>query len=307
MTIEAEALAEIKATLAEVRLDVQAIRDHLKVNHNQEAKIKDFYSAAALQEQVLLGKGMSAADAGQRARVITDFLLHATGVVGPDSVRAYLDTLAEAKRDFALKALRPWIRDTLGLGPWIGRFGFARQAAAPKTKAVSKQDVLAVYEALPAIDGRAAVTWHALYYSGLRANEVLSAGPLQINIDTGAIDATRAHAGKTKKAGVSFVPPSIAVRLGMWANHGPLPYKQFHSAIEQAKAKAGVQGLTAKDLRRHWADAAREAGLAPDIIDVFQGRAAKSVLAKHYTSVGQETLRKYWLQVWPFLELPTPV
>lgn len=289
---------------------LESLIDHFNVKPSRAAVVSDYYAAAAAQEALLIERGMSRKDAGARARIITDYLLHANGKVNPDSMAAYLAGLAtDAQRNFALKALRPWARDALELGSWPDKFKFASATpAAPKVKSVSKDEVQDVSEHLASNgQGHAQAIWLALYWSGLRVDEVLNLPADRISLRTGALDASAMHSGRTKRAGVSFVPVQLA---GVLARYKlacrAYTYKEFYDSVEHAKKGASVVGLTAKDLRRNFADAARSAGVPNDMIDALQGRAPKSVLAKHYTTTGQEALREYWELTFKALRFDKP-
>ena len=292
--VESERLTRIEDML-------ESIIDHFNIKPSRAAIVKDYYGAAAEQEALLIEKGMSPKDAAARARVITDYLLRAGGKVNPDSMANYLAGLATpAQRNIALKALRPWARDSLELGAWPDKFKFASVQAQPKTQSISKQEIQDVSVWLGEHQQEyAQAAWLALYWSGLRPAEVLGLSLDEIDVAFGRLDATRLHAGKNKHAGVSFVPRAVAESLAeaRVVNKGPLGYKEFYDAVERAKKDAYVSGLTAKDLRRHFADVARSVGVPNDIIDALQGRAPKSILAKHYTSTGQQTLKEYWERI----------
>lgn len=304
-------LNDVLRRLDQIGSDVDAIKTHLKAVANKDCLVEDRFELLGKYEAWLKQErpNMSSKDRGVRINLVADFLKGADGMISAGTVACYLNDECGgvSKRNLALKTLRPLCRDFLELGKWIERFDFTRVEAAPKTRGVEPGEVWAVADALEAAGaGRVRVAWLLLYYSGLRANEVLGLKPADIQTD-GTIDARGAHAGRTKKAGISFAPSELAcAHRASQEAEGPLEYKTFHAAVERAKKAAGVTGLTPKDLRRHWADVAREAGLSADMIDVFAGRAPKSVLARHYTTTGTKELRLAWGRVKAFLGKPSP-
>ena len=292
-------LADVVRRLDEVARDVATIKDHLGAVPNVEAAVRgDLHDTAGAYEKWLKSarKNMAAKDLGARVNLVIDYLGHAEGIITKTSVGNYLATLdTPSKRNLARKTLRPFCRDYMKLGKWIESFEFERIEAKSKTKAVDKKDVLAISTALGATgEEHAQAVWLALYWSGLRAGEVLGLSAGRIDPETGALDASDIHAGKTKKAAVSFTPRQTAEALHAYVSRGTLSYASFHAAVERAKKARGVSGITPKDLRRNFADACRVAGVDADMIDALQGRAPRSVLAKHYTTRGLDNLRLHW-------------
>lgn len=60
-----------------------------------------------------------------------------------------------------------------------------------------------------------------------------------------------------------------------------------------ASKSAGVQ-ITSKVLRAWISTEMGELGVADRFIDIFQGRAPRSVLAKHYTGKGLQRLKRIY-------------
>lgn len=60
-----------------------------------------------------------------------------------------------------------------------------------------------------------------------------------------------------------------------------------------ASKSAGVR-ITAKILRAWFSTEMGELGVPDRFVNIFQGRAPRSVLAKHYTGKGLETLKRIY-------------
>jgi len=60
-----------------------------------------------------------------------------------------------------------------------------------------------------------------------------------------------------------------------------------------ASKKAGVS-ITSKVLRAWFSTEIGEFGVADRFVDIFQGRAPRSVLAKHYTGKGLQRLKRIY-------------
>ncbi len=79
---------------------------------------------------------------------------------------------------------------------------------------------------------------------------------------------------RTKNAYITFVTEEMV----KWAEEvAPITYM----AIRQACRKRGLP-CKVKLLRKVWATVMRESGLAPEVIDLLQGRIPSSVFVKHY-------------------------
>jgi intergrase/recombinase len=73
----------------------------------------------------------------------------------------------------------------------------------------------------------------------------------------------------------------------------PVRYERFFYAWKRAKEKSGIY-LKPKDLRDFFSQEMGKAFVPDRYIDVFQGRAPKNVLAKHYNPHGIEMLKKIY-------------
>ena len=72
--------------------------------------------------------------------------------------------------------------------------------------------------------------------------------------------------------------------------------RQWKKLWKLATKSAGVS-ITSKVLRAWFSTEMGELGVADRFIDIFQGRAPRSVLAKHYTGKGLERLKRIYDKV----------
>ena len=139
--------------------------------------------------------------------------------------------------------------------------------------------------------------------SGLRKGEVW-------NLRKGDIDRNlrciipNCHSGKTKHSGISFFNEEAEAclrkyekALGIEKVEGErffvIGHEQFLRAWRSAREKSGVY-LKPKDLRDFFSQEMGKKFVPDRFIDVFQGRAPRNVLAKHYTPQGIRMLREIY-------------
>jgi len=109
------------------------------------------------------------------------------------------------------------------------------------------------------------------------------------------------HSGETKHSGISFFNKETEVCLREYEKAVSVKkeeserlfvigYEQFLRAWRSAREKSGVY-LKPKDLRDFFSQEMGKAFVPDRYIDIFQGRAPKNVLAKHYTPQGIRMLK----------------
>jgi integrase len=135
--------------------------------------------------------------------------------------------------------------------------------------------------------------------SGLRKSEVWNLRKNDINRELRAI-IPNCHSGETKHSGISFyneeaekVLEEYLERAGFESRERlfVIGHERFLKAWNKAREKSGVY-LKPKDLRDFFSQEMGKALIPDRFIDIFQGRAPKNVLAKHYTPQGIKLLRK---------------
>ena len=73
----------------------------------------------------------------------------------------------------------------------------------------------------------------------------------------------------------------------------PISDRAWRRIWRNATEKVGVK-MTAKVMRVWFATEMGERGVPDRFVDVFQGRAPRSVLAKHYTGKGLDRLKRIY-------------
>jgi len=135
----------------------------------------------------------------------------------------------------------------------------------------------------------------AFYFStGLRKSEVLD---LTLDkLDWGNRAVVPNHNTRTKRSGITFFSEECGHLLkgylstrtdGLLFN---ISDRQFRKLWRNASSAATV-AISPQILRKFHAVELRLRGVADSFIDIFQGRAPRSVLARHYTPVGVEQLK----------------
>jgi integrase len=136
--------------------------------------------------------------------------------------------------------------------------------------------------------------------SGLRKNEVLGLKRGDIDRKNRCI-IPNCHTGETKHSGISFYNAEAAVCLAEFENVCSsdndklfvIGHETFLRAWNRAREKTGIY-LKVKDLRDFFSQEFGKALIPDRYIDIFQGRAPKGVLAKHYTPQGIRLLKEIY-------------
>jgi intergrase/recombinase len=109
------------------------------------------------------------------------------------------------------------------------------------------------------------------------------------------------HFTRKKRSGITFFDGKAAVWLGKCLNERKtnserlftISDRAWHRIWKAASKNAGVK-ITSKILRPWFATEMGELGVPDRFVDVFQGRAPRSALAKHCTANGLETLKRIY-------------
>jgi integrase len=136
--------------------------------------------------------------------------------------------------------------------------------------------------------------------SGLRKNEVLSLRKSDINRTLRSI-IPNCHSGDTKHSGISFYnseAEKFLLEYEKTCNSENdklfvIGHETFLKAWNKARANTGLN-LKPKDLRDFFSQELGKALIPDRYIDIFQGRAPRSILAKHYTPQGIKLLREIY-------------
>jgi integrase len=126
--------------------------------------------------------------------------------------------------------------------------------------------------------------------SGIRKSEALKL--CENDIDRALRCVKPKHDTRTKKAGVSFFNNECAIYISKLACGNPrifhMKTDRFDMIWHKASEKAGIK-ITPQVLRVWHSTELGEKGIPDRYVDVFQGRAPKTMIARFYT--GKELLR----------------
>jgi integrase len=139
-----------------------------------------------------------------------------------------------------------------------------------------------------------------LVTSGLRKNEVLGLKKDDIDRKNRYI-IPNCHNGETKHSGISFYNSEAEACLAEYERTFSsekdklfvIGHETFLRAWNKAREKTGLN-LKPKDLRDFFSQEFGKALIPDRYVDIFQGRAPKGVLAKHYTPQGIRLLRRIY-------------
>ena len=163
---------------------------------------------------------------------------------------------------------------------------------------IEPQKVKAFIEAIDDITVKCAAL--LLATSGLRKNEVLGLRKGDIDKKLRCV-IPACHSGETKHSGISFYNAEaeeclIEYEKAFNSDKDKLfviGHETFLKAWNSARAKTGLD-LKPKDLRDFFSQEMGKALIPDRYVDIFQGRAPKGVLAKHYTPQGVRLLREIY-------------
>ena len=228
--------------------------------------------------------------------LVGNFLRQVKGPINAEVVSDYLLGIEETgTRKNYLSAFKRFFRDYLKLNIVDG-FKSPTPNENP-TPCPSDEDVRVVYENLEY--DRDQLIYLMAGTSGLRRGEILNL--LRKNIDF-KLRAIIPHKNtKTKRTGITFYNGEVEPMLRKFLTETDDPEKRlFHNGegairkqLIKAWKKAGVK-VTLQMLRVWFCNKMGELGVQDRYIDIFCGRAPKSVLAKHYTSREIQKLKQIY-------------
>ena len=147
------------------------------------------------------------------------------------------------------------------------------------------------------------ILYQAIYLfiasTGLRKGELLSLQKENINWDTRCVITN--HYTRTKRSGITFYNEEAETFLKKYLEGRDdtdsrlfvISGNKWREIWNKASDAAGIR-ITAKTLRLWHSTKMGELGVPDRYVDIFQGRAPRSVLAKHYTGSGLERLKRIY-------------
>jgi integrase len=223
------------------------------------------------------------------------FLRLSKGEVSREAVRSYLGSyLNKAPKTYnnQLDGLRAFVKRFLKRKEFMEGFKKAHVNHNHEIRLPTKEQIKKGFEALTSDRERAIYLFYAT--TGLRRSEALGLRFEDVDFELRAVKSK--HDTRTKKAGVAFYNQECEVYLKRYlssrnGNSGKLfciGYREFQRIWEKASRKAGVK-ISPQIMRKWHATQMGELGVPDRFVDIFQGRAPKTVLAKYYT--GKDLLR----------------
>ena len=219
----------------------------------------------------LVGKFLREVEGPINAEVVSDYLL---GISEPGTRKNYLSAFKRFFRDFLKTNL-------------VDDFKQPTPNENP-TPCPSDEAVRSVFYELEYL--RDKLLYLVIASSGLRRGEALELRGKHVDF---ALRSIVIHKNtKTKRTGITFYNDEVEALMHEYWNGSQLDpeTKFFHNTetafrkqLKKACQRAGVK-VTAQMLRVWFCNKMGELGVQDRYIDIFCGRAPKSVLAKHYTS-----------------------
>jgi len=224
------------------------------------------------------------------------FLEKSNYVVSEENVKSYLESyIPKAAKTYntQITSLRRFIRDFLKLPDLVMSFKMAPVDVWTFAKELpTKEQIRKGFEGLTEIRAKAVYLFTAT--TGLRKGEILALKKNQVNFELCSV--IPMHFTRKKRSGITFFNKETAVLLQKYLYERSddserlfvVSDRQWKKIWKQASKIAGVS-VTSKVLRAWFSTEMGELGVPDRFIDIFQGRAPRSVLAKHYT--GKRLLR----------------
>jgi len=198
-----------------------------------------------------------------------------------------------------ISSFKAYFRDYKGLS-WMD--GYKHPSSPLKMKEeIEPEKVRKFIEAIDDLVVKCVAVFLAV--SGLRRGEVLSLKKSDVDRNLRCI-MPNCHNGETKHSGITFYNEEAECYLLKYEKNQietekksdrllPVRYERFFYAWKRAKEKSGIY-LKPKDLRDFFSQEMGKAFVPDRYIDIFQGRAPKNVLAKHYNPHGIVMLKEIY-------------
>jgi len=213
-----------------------------------------------------------------------------------DFLRLYLEKAPKTYNNI-IDALRAFIKRYLQKPELMNGFKHSHVPSNFERQLPTKEQLKKGFEALDTDKERAIFLFFAT--TGLRHGEVWNLTKDDIDFETRCVKSK--HDTKTKRAGVTFyneecetyLKKYLASRTDESKKFFRIGYRPF-TLIWKKASKAAEFKITPQVLRK-WHSTELGELMVPDrFVDVFQGRAPKNVLAKHYTGKGLERLKRIY-------------
>jgi integrase len=229
------------------------------------------------------------------------FLKASEYVVSVDGVKRYLESYISKKPktyNSQITSLKRFLKEFLEQPELIRSFKMAAVDEWHFNESLpSKEQVRKGLEGLKGTRAKAIYLFTAT--TGLRKGEILGVLKSQVDLKTRGVVPN--HFTRKKRSGITFYNGEAAAWLEKYLGARKTNSEKLFVISDRAwrriwmaaSKSAGVK-ITSKILRPWFATEMGELGVPDRFVDVFQGRAPRSVLAKHYTGKGLETLKRIY-------------
>jgi intergrase/recombinase len=232
---------------------------------------------------------------------IRRFLENADYVVSVESVKRYLESYIPKKPktyNSQITSLRRFIKEFLEMPDMIMSY---KMAAVDEwhfnENLPSKENVKKGFQGLTTTKAKAIYLFTVT--TGLRKGEILNVLKSQANKETRSV--IPKHFTRKKRSGITFYNEETALWLEKYLSERKDNSEKLFVISDRAwrriwirASKAAGVTITSKILRAWFSTEMGELGVPDRFVDVFQGRAPRRVLAKHYTGKGIETLKRIY-------------
>jgi integrase len=232
--------------------------------------------------------------------VANRFLLSCNGEISRQAIREFLKPyLEKAPKTYnnIIDALRAFIKRYLQKPELMNGFKHGHVPSNYDKHLPTKEQLKKGFEALDCDQERAVYLFFAT--AGLRRSEVWNLAKNDVDFETRCVKAK--HDTRTKRAGVTFYNKECEEYLSKYLESRRddnnklfrINHRQFYLMWKKV-SKAADFKITPQVLRR-WHSTMLGELMVPDrFVDVFQGRAPRSVLARHYTGKGLTRLERIY-------------
>jgi len=256
--------------------------------------VSDFWQYCKIEER------LCAKVARDYKNVAKRLLMSCDGKLSRQSIREFLKPYLQKKpKTYSniIDALRAFLLRYLQKTELVNGFKHSHVPSNYERLLPTKEQLKKGFLALDTDKERAIYLFYAS--TGLRRSEVWSLTKEDVDFDTRCVKSK--HDTRTKRAGVTFynseceeyLKKYLASRKDDSNKLFRIGYRQFRLIFKKASQTAGFK-ITPQVLRR-WHSTELGELMVPDrFVDVFQGRAPRNVLAKHYTGKGLERLMRIY-------------